>query len=80
MRGLGQGKYDEVLTAVREECAARGVVLYVIDGRNGSGLGVQIAPEIAHALPTVLHDVAKEVARRTRGGKPRRVTARKKVK
>jgi len=55
------GKYDMQCTAVRGATGARGVILMVIDGDQGSGFSVQVAPALLATLPDVLEMVAKQI-------------------
>ncbi len=53
------GKYDDLCTMAREAAQADGVVLMVINGKSGSGLSVQVSPEMAFQLPDTLEELAK---------------------
>jgi len=60
---LGPGKYDRHCTRVREQTTARGVLLIVISGADGSGFSCQADPEILLTLPEILEQVAAEIRR-----------------
>lgn len=51
----GPGKYDDLVTLVREKTGAAGVLLIVLDGNKGSGFSVHLAThsEIDSMLQTV---------------------------
>ena len=55
---IGPGKYDDVLTAAREQCEAIGAILIVLDGKLGSGFAVQAPPNYQFRLPRVLRTMA----------------------
>jgi len=61
MKLNGPGKYDMQCTAVRETTSAKGVILMVIDGDQGTGFSVQVAPVLLATLPDVLEMVAKQI-------------------
>jgi len=57
----GPGKYDELATQVREQAEAQGVILMVLDGKDGSGFSVQADMATTMALPELLENVAKQI-------------------
>lgn len=61
---IGEGKYDDVCTRVREELQAVGVVLIVMGGPKGNGFEVQFVHEhMLRYLPSVLRKTADSVER-----------------
>jgi len=58
---LGPGKYDDLATLVREQAAASGVIVMVIDGAGGSGFSVQASPSVTAGLPLLLRHMADEI-------------------
>lgn len=58
---LGAGKYDALTTQVREQTHARGVILLVFDGDEGSGFSCQTDAIVLARLPAILEDIAKEI-------------------
>lgn len=58
---IGPGKYDRFCTWVRKRTKAKGVVLIVFDGEQGSGFSVQSDPLLLMTLPSVLEFMAKEI-------------------
>lgn len=58
---FGPGKYDEAVTTLREILHARGVLLVVVDGVNGSGFSAQLPPDLALSLPEVLRALADQI-------------------
>ena len=60
----GPGKYDDLATIVREQAAAEGVIVIVVNGAAGNGFSVQArTPDIAALLPRLLRLVADEIER-----------------
>jgi hypothetical protein len=55
---VGPGKYDDLATIVREQAAADGVIVIVINGAAGSGFSVQANPMVLAALPRLLRYMA----------------------
>ena len=57
---FGPGKYDLVCTAARLAAEALGVILIVIEGKEGNGFAVQLHPDLLKdgTLPKVLRRVA----------------------
>ena len=59
---IGPGKYDDLVTYVREQAKARGVILLVIDGERGSGFSVQVVgDDLTRVLPRLLREVANGI-------------------
>ncbi len=54
----GPGKYDHCCTLARHAAKAKGAIVIIMEGENGSGFSVQIPPENAHQIPQVLRVVA----------------------
>lgn len=59
---VGPGKYDPILTRVREELRAEGVVLIVFNGKDGGGFSCQASLEMTRALPDILRSMADQMA------------------
>lgn len=68
---IGPGKYDAQCTQVREAVHARGVLVIVIDGTQGSGFSAQGDAETLVSVPEVLEAVAADI-RRERGARTTR--------
>jgi hypothetical protein len=62
----GPGRYDGWCTRVREAVHARGVVLIIFHGDDGSGFSCQADFIITNRLPEIL----EETARKIRGAAP----------
>lgn len=62
------GKYDTICTFARVSAAAKGAVLVIYEGSQGSGLSVQCDARLIKALPAVLRQVADDIERDA--GKP----------
>jgi len=58
---IGPGKYDDLCTTVREQTKARGVVLLVFAGENGSGFSCQADLELTLKMPQMLRDMADQI-------------------
>lgn len=59
---LGPGKYDYIATAARQITWARGVIVIVLGGKDGSGFSVQTeGPDITPELPAILRDLASKI-------------------
>jgi hypothetical protein len=57
----GPGKYDGLATMVREQADARGVIVIVIEGDNGSGFSVQGDLSVTLRLPAMLRNMADQI-------------------
>ena len=57
----GPGKYDDLCTKVREEVGADGVILLVVNGKEGSGFSCQANLPLTLALPKMLRSIADEI-------------------
>jgi hypothetical protein len=55
---LGPGKYDDVVTDVREKLEAIGCILLVFEGKQGTGFSVQAPLELQLKLPQMLRSMA----------------------
>jgi len=62
---VGKGKYDDACTVAREQTQARGVVLIVFNGTDGSGFSCQADLETLLTLPEILEQVAQRIRRDT---------------
>jgi hypothetical protein len=63
---IGPGRYDDVVTLLRAELEAQGVLLVVINGKRGNGVSQQIAArskEEAQQLASVLAGILGDVSR-----------------
>lgn len=60
---MGGGKYDEAATKAAEMTEAKGVVLIVLHGRDGSGFSARLPPEATVLLPRVLREIADQMER-----------------
>jgi hypothetical protein len=58
---LGPGKYDALVTWVREQTKAEGVIVIVVQGENGDGFSCQATPSVTQRLPGMLEHMAKEI-------------------
>lgn len=59
---LGPGKYDKLCTLVRERAQARGVILMVFGGTEGTGFCVQTDDlNLLTELPEILRGVAGDI-------------------
>ena len=59
---VGPGKYDDIATAAREGAEARGIVVLVFEGKDGSGFSVQGHDvEFLLGLPAVMRDLANQI-------------------
>jgi len=58
---IGPGKYNEHCATVRTVAQARGVLLLVIAGNQGTGFECQGDPEIILELPGLLRGMAEEL-------------------
>lgn len=55
---LGKGRYDDVCTEIRKSTKADGVMLMVVNGRDGSGISMQATPAMMMILPDILEGMA----------------------
>jgi hypothetical protein len=58
---LGPGKYDDLCTDVRERAGAEGVLLIVLEGKDGNGFSAQISPEALLRFPELLENIAAQM-------------------
>ncbi len=58
---IGGGKYDKEATDARAACAAEGVMLIVLNGKDGSGFSVQLPPHAVARIPVVLRQMADQI-------------------
>jgi len=58
---FGPGKYDELCTWVRQQAEARGVILVVIDGKEGEGFSAQLSPLDTMRMPSLLRIIADQI-------------------
>jgi hypothetical protein len=62
---IGPGKYDDLVTQLREGLRAKAILLVVIQGNKGNGVSQQIAAgtkEEAQKIAIVLADVLGDIA------------------
>ena len=62
---IGPGKYDDLVTQLREGLEAKAVLLVVVQGNRGNGVSQQIAAgtkEEAQKLASVLADILGDIA------------------
>jgi hypothetical protein len=57
---LGPGKYDAVLTEVREKTGGD-VILIVLNGNLGHGFSAQVSIEGMVRIPSLLRQVARDI-------------------
>jgi hypothetical protein len=62
---IGPGKYDELCLQIKESTQARGVLLVVLDGNQGSGAPCKMDAAVVSILPNFLRQVADEMERDT---------------
>jgi hypothetical protein len=66
---IGEGKYDDLCTHVREDADAQVAIVIVIGGKRGSGLSVQsVGGYIDHSLPKLLRKVADTIEAELQAG------------
>jgi hypothetical protein len=58
---FGPGKYDDVVTRIRAELQAAGVLLIVIGGAKGGGFSAQLSPLDMLRLPETLRNIADQI-------------------
>lgn len=58
---VGPGRYDDLCTHVRETAKAEGAAVIVLHGTSGSGFSVQVPPQMAIALPSMLRMLADDI-------------------
>ena len=61
MSPRGPGKYDELCTLVRNRAMARGAIVMVFGGINGSGFSVQADEELTRELPEILESMIAQI-------------------
>ena len=57
----GPGKYDDLCTNARLAAGARGAILIVLGGLDGSGFSVQMPQHLVATLPRLLRELADGV-------------------
>jgi hypothetical protein len=55
---LGPGKYDDACTALRESLHARGAIIIVMDGVQGTGFSAQLPERDMILMPHILRTLA----------------------
>jgi hypothetical protein len=65
---MGPGKYDDLATYVREQAAAKAVIVIVFDGYRGSGFSVQAEAGMLLPLPSLLRRLADQIEAQTAVG------------
>lgn len=58
---IGPGKYDDIVTRVRAETEAEGVILIVIRGNRGEGFSAQMLPDYRWQVPFNLRQIADQI-------------------
>lgn len=58
---LGPGKYDDLVTDIRTQTDAAGVVLLVFGGNRGSGFSAQATADVISRLPKILRGMADDL-------------------
>ena len=58
---IGPGKYDHVVSQVRQDTHAEGVILIVVNGDLGSGFSCQLPLDLTLRIPTVLRQMAADI-------------------
>ena len=59
---IGQGKYDDLCTIVREKAKAKGALVIVIGGEKGGGFSCQFDDmAMMEMVPDVLEMVAQQI-------------------
>ena len=66
---IGPGKYDELCSLVRDRAKARGVIVLVLDGENGSGFSAQTDGPTLLAIPDMLESMAAQIRADLKRGK-----------
>jgi hypothetical protein len=62
---IGPGKYEDIVTQLRERLQARAILLVVVQGNRGNGVSQQIAApskEEARKISVVLADILRDIA------------------
>lgn len=62
LANLGPGRYNDVVTEIRQRLNAAGVLLVVVDGIHGHGAPCQFTPEAKQLIIPFLHRVAELMA------------------
>jgi urease accessory protein UreH len=55
---IGPGKYDDLVTQLREGLQAKAILLVVIQGNKGNGVSQQIAAGTKEEAQKILGDIA----------------------
>ena len=58
---FGQGKYDHLVTLVRQHAHAHGAVVLIFEGNRGTGFSGQGSIAFYRALPAALREVADQI-------------------
>ena len=58
---LGGGHYEDACTVARESPRARGAILIIIGGEDGSGFSCQCDSETLMRLPEILETMARQL-------------------
>lgn len=58
---IGPGKYDALVTDVRERTMAHGVILLVLGGVHGDGFSAQMSVQMAVSMPDILRKLANDI-------------------
>jgi hypothetical protein len=60
---IGPGKYDEVCLRVKEQTRAKGCLLIILDGDEGSGAPCKMDCAVVGKMPALLRMIADEMER-----------------
>lgn len=58
---MGEGKYNDLCTYVREQAQATGAIVIILQGNKGHGFSCQAPIEKTAGLPEVLRSVANQI-------------------
>lgn len=58
---FGPGKYDDILTEVRERTEAAGAMLIIFGGNRGEGFSAQLPATLTLAIPELLENIARQI-------------------
>jgi len=58
---IGEGKYDELASLVRERAKAQGAAVIIVGGNKGHGFSCQLTAEAIKAFPGMLRKMADEI-------------------
>jgi len=58
---IGAGKYDEEATLVRLRTKAKGSIVFILEGIQGTGFSVQATAKDILILPEILRSLADQI-------------------